>query len=295
METKSVKGRCITNEHIEAYTNGVFKKLFEGISEDPELSLEIRMNNRAMVYYHKDKILTTSFNSRREPVVEMLDKKYYKEKEKPSVDIEDIHNLRSLALIRQYFKEAKSLVYFYKKGEEFTFQQNIAMGNHSYANKYLIVDMEWQFAQSDIEKDERISKTRVDFVVVDTEKDEKGYNNIYLAELKVGTGATNGKSGIIDHVNKTYEIIQKDEACASLVQDVKSIIANKQALGLIDGEPKELIFGEKPKMMLISAYRGEKEKKILCEEMQKACIQAKEIGMEEPKCLLYDALIKLKD
>ena len=155
--------------------------------------------------------------------------------------------------------------------------------------------MEWQFSQIGIEENERISRTRIDLVNIDTEKNEHGCNDIYLAELKVGTEATDGKSGIIDHVNKTYEIIQKKEACVSLVNDVKSIIDNKTELGLISGQPKDFNFGDKPKMMIISAYRGEEEKRRLDSEMQKAIKKAKEIGMEAPKCILYNALIQLKD
>jgi len=295
MEKELFKGRYITPSHVEAYKNGVYKTLFKGIKEDPELSLEIRMNNEAMVYYHKDKILTTSFDAKGKPKVKMLDSKYYAEKGKPSVNIENIANLCSLSTIRSYFKEAKRLVYFYKMGEEFAFQQNLAMGNHSFNRKYLVIDMEWQFSQKDLKKEQRISRTRIDLVVIDTERNANGFNDIYLAELKVGTRATDGKSGIIDHVNKTFEIIQKKEACSSLIQDVTSIVANKTALGIISGEPKDFKFAEKPKMMLISAYRGETEKLKLEIEAKKAQKHAKEIGMEEPKCLLYNALILLSE
>ena len=286
--------RNLTTQHVNAYKNGVFKTLFKGIKEDPELSFEIRTNNRAMVYYHKDKILTTTFDSKGNPKVSMLDSKYYRENKKPSIDIENIGNLRSLRLIREYFRQAKRLVYFYKKGDEFVVQQNIAMGNHSFNKKYLVVDMEWQFPQSEIEYEKRISKTRIDLVVVDTEKNENGNNVIYLAELKVGTGAKDGKSGIIDHVNKTFKIIQEEKACDSLVEDVESIIKNKIELGLFSDGPKEFHFGEKPKMMLISVFRGEQEKQELKKEVQKALNQARKIGMEEPKSIFYNALIELK-
>lgn len=37
--------RKINTEHIEAYKSGCFKKLFDVIKEDPDLSFEIRMNN----------------------------------------------------------------------------------------------------------------------------------------------------------------------------------------------------------------------------------------------------------
>lgn len=295
MTKGQLKGRYITPKHVEAYISGVYKTLYKGIIEDPELSLEIRMNNEAIVYYHKDKILTTSFDAKDRSKIRMLDKKYYKGKEKPSIDIENISNLRSLSNIRNYFKDAKRLVYFYKMGKEFAFQQNLAMGNHSFDQKYLVIDMEWQFSQKDIEKKQRINRTRIDLVIIDTERNINGFNDIYLAELKVGTEATEGKSGIIDHVNKTFEIIQKKEACSSLIQDVTSILASKTALGIISGQPKEFHFAEKPKMMIISAYRGEMEKQKLENEVQKAKKRAKEIGMEEPKCLLYNAHILLTE
>ena len=293
LKKETSKGRCISSRHIDAYKTGIFKRLFDGIKEDPELSLEMRIKDQAMVYYRKDKILTTSFDSKGNPKVKMLDKKYYNGQKGPSVNIEEIYNLRSLSLIRKYFKEAKRLVYFYKMGEEFAFQQNIAMGNQSFNNQFLVVDMEWQFSQDEINAKERISRTRIDLVIVNTEKNEKGYNDIYLAELKVGTGATGGKSGIIDHVNKTKKIIDERKACNSLIQDVQSIIRNKTDLGLITGVPKDFVFGEKPKMMLISAYRGNDEKAEMEKEAQKARSQARKIGMEEPLCIFKNVLIPL--
>lgn len=67
--------------------------------------------------------------------------------------------------------------------------------------------MEWQLPQADIKKEERISRTRIDLVVVDTQKNDKGENDIYLGELKVGMDAIGGKSGIIDHIEKTNKLI----------------------------------------------------------------------------------------
>lgn len=294
LQKNELTGRCIDDKHINAFTNGIYKKLFEGIKEDAELSLEIRMNNQVIVYYHKDKILTTSIDSKGTPVIKMLDSKYYKNKKKPSVDLTDIKNLLKLTRIRIYFKEAKELVYFCKKGEEFDFQQNIALGNHSFGQKYLVVDMEWQFSQSQIKKEERLSKTRIDLVIVDTIKNENGYNDIYLAELKVGTGATSGKSGIIDHLHKTSEIIQNPEACSSLIRDVTSIIDCKTKLGLLSGDPKIFSFSEKPKMMLITVYRSKNEQMELDEEMHNACTEAERNGMDKPLCFSLSALVELQ-
>jgi len=256
--------------------------------------LEIRRNNEVMVYYHKDKILTSKVDTHGNIKIEILDKKYYNEKSKPSVDLSDNNNLKSLTLIRQYFREAKKLVYVYKIGTEFTIQQNIALGNQSFDNRYLVVDMEWQFSQSEVPKDERINKTRIDLIVIDTQPNNEGDNDIYLAELKVGTSAKDGFSGIIDHVDKTYEIINQRNACKSLIEDVISIVAQKVSLGIIEGIPKIFNFASKPKMMLILAYRGKMENEKLSKEREKAKEHAKKIGMEEPLCIMYNALITLK-
>lgn len=290
--------RKISQEHIDAYKKGIFKKLFDVISEDPELSFEIRMNNEVMVYYHKDKILTTTIKKGK-PKITILSDKYYKEvgKNKPTVcfDKEHIdHNLISKEEMRSYFKEAKKLVNALTPGAEFSVQQNIALGNRSFDNRYLVVDMEWMYSQTGIPKDERISKTRIDLLIVDTKKDNEGYNDIYLSELKLGLVATDGASGTIDHVYKTKEIIDDERACKSMTEDVVSIIDQKEKLGLLRGKHKEFNFGRKPKMMLILAYRGEDEEKKLLAEFEKARKVAKEIGMEEPKCIMHNALIELK-
>lgn len=286
--------RFLSESHVEAYKTGVFKKLLKGINEDPELSFEVRRNDEAMVYYHKDKILTTCFK-KGQPYVRLLDEKYYKECEKPSADLSKIDNLKSLTLIRKYFKAAKWLVYKYKMGAEFTIQQNIALGNQTFENRFLVVDMEWQFAQSKIPVQERITKTRVDIVIVDTKKNSRGYNDIYLAEVKCGLNATEGTSGVKAHVEKTNKLINKSEACSALIEDVKSILKNKIDLGLIKGNEKVLSFSSdnKPKMMLIFVYRGDIEKKELEKQTSLAKETAKELGMKEPLCIMINALITL--
>ena len=97
--------RKLSQEHIDAYLNGVFKNLFRGINEDPELSLEIRKDDEAIVYYHKGKILTTGIKNK-QFYIKMLDKQYYKEKDAPSVNIEDLNNIKPIVSIRKYFKDS---------------------------------------------------------------------------------------------------------------------------------------------------------------------------------------------
>lgn len=290
--------RFISEKHLKAYQKGgVLNKLFETITEDPELSFEIRMNNEVMIYYHKDKILTITLNRKGEPKITILSDKYYKESgNKPKIDFQAPHNLISKEEMRGYFREAKKLVYVYKMGAEFNIQQNIALGNHSIDDnhRYLVVDMEWQFSQQAIPEKERITPTtRIDLIIVDTKKGSDGFNDIFLAELKLGLGATEGNSGTIDHVIKTNNLIENPKACASLFEDVNMIIKQKKELGLITGTPIEFNFGKKPKMMLILFYRGDEEEKQLEKECQKAKQKASELHMEEPLCIKRNALITL--
>lgn len=249
-----------------------------------------------MVYYHKDKILTTSFKSDKNPAVKILDSKYYAPttgRKAPSVDMQDKKNWHVVSLWRKYFSEAKSLVYFYKKGAEFSVQHNIVLGNLSYDNRFLAVDMEWAFAQSDIDIKDRIPRTRIDLVLVDTIPNEQGLNDIYLAELKVGTVATEGTSGTIDHVEKTFKLINTEKACQDFKEDVTNIINVKSELGIYTGTAKQFNLADKPKMMLILAYRGEEEHKRLLKDSTAAQEKAKELGMDEIKIVMHNALIKL--
>ena len=289
--------RTITDEHLQAYQEGgCLQKLFDVIKEDPELSFEIRMNNKVMIYYHKDRILTISY-CKGKPSIDTLSEKYYKNATQPSVSFEDgdlIQTLRDKRQLRQYFREAKWLVGSYKAGVEFEVQQNIALKNRSFSNRFVVVDMEWQLPQSDIKKEERISRTRIDLVVVDTQKNDKGENDIYLGELKVGTGATDGKSGIDDHIKKTNKVMKSPKACDVLRADVERIIRQKAALGLLEGDYAGLNLSATPRMMLILAYRGNKEKNALKVQEKNAKDEARKQNMVEPLVIWHKALITLK-
>ena len=289
--------RTITDEHLQAYQEGgCLQKLFDVIKEDPELSFEIRMNNKVMIYYHKDRILTISY-CKGKPSIDTLSEKYYKTDTPPPVSFEDgdlIQTLRDKSQLRQYFREAKRLVGRYKVGEEFEVQQNIALGNRSFSNRFVVVDMEWQLPQSDIKKEERISKTRFDLVVVDMKRNERGENDVYLGELKVGMGATGGKSGIVAHIEKTNEFMKSSKACAVLRADVERIIRQKAALGLLEGDYAGLNLSATPRMMLILAYRGNKEKNALKVQEKNAKDEARKQNMVEPLVIWHKALITLK-
>ena len=290
--------RTITPRHIAAYQNGCLKKLFEVVKQDPELSFEIRKDNEVMIYYRKGKALTIRYSDTDDypKKITPLDRQY--NNGHPLPEWFDAGHLASTlnhtSRLREYFKMAKRLIHKHKLGLEFSVQQNIAAGNRSFDKRFLVVDMEWQPDQSAVDKSERIGKpTRIDLVVVDTRPNDLGTNDIYLTELKVGTGATEGKSGIADHIKKTKEITDNAKVCDDLKRDVESIIDIKSRLGLIEGK-KELQLSPKPKMMIILAYRGKEEQLQLEKQARIAIEESLKAGMDEPLVKKYDLQITLE-
>lgn len=272
--------REISQDHIEEYQSGRLKKLLDVVKGEPDLLFEIRKDDVVMIYYRKGKILTIKYTKRREIQIIPLDEGYYRGVAQAEVidGKQIVAKLDDTSFLRKYFKQAKALI-DNKEKTEFSVQQNIALGRRSYDNRFLVVDMEWQFPQANIRPSDRVVKTRIDLIIVDTLPNEAGTNDIYLAELKVGNDATKGKSGIEDHIRSTKTITDQAGVCDCIKSDVESIIAIKSELGLIMGERKTLKFSPKPKMMMILAYRGEEEQRKLEAEADKAKAMAQEIGL----------------
>lgn len=283
--------RKLADSHLKLYGKGEkLGKLFDVIQCDPELAFEIRRDDTAMVYYRKKKLLSIKGGK----VTELLDPSYLGNEEL-KIDLTDESNLNKVEAIRSYFRQAKELAYKYSFGAEMELQQNIMLGNSSFENRYVVVDMEWAFSQSGIVKEERIPGTRIDLLIVDTHKNEKGENDIYLAEVKLGAGAIEGPSGIKGHVEKTNALIETPHACEALVEDVKSLIAQKMELGIITGNPGELVFADEPKLMLILAYRSRVEKLGFEQKMESIIAELPPHYMEKTKVIYYNMLSSLED
>lgn len=203
---------------------GEFRKILEGVHNDPELSLEIRTSSVAMIYYKKSKVL--SLHSRRkEPKI--LAEGYWRGEEQPVIDLQ---------MPEDFFSHAKKLIDKHKKNNvEFAIQQKILADNNSDMNPYLIVDMEYQFAQ-DIIVERTKEKSRFDLVAIDLI-----HNKIILFELKQGFASSEGKSGVTDHLSKFTEHINHPEFRKALIEDIKWIIVQKESLGIYAFDSKLII------------------------------------------------------
>lgn len=218
--------RLLKQKLISKLKDGEFKCILEFVNNDSELSLEIRTSSVAIVYYKKSKIL--SLHSRcKEP--KMLSAGYWKNEKVPSIDLQQPE---------LYFQIAKTHVDNFttkKNNIEFSIQQKIHTDNNSVNNAFLTVDMEYQFAQNII-KERTSKKTRFDIVAVDLLN-----NKIILFELKQGFASSEGTSGVTDHLSKYVEHIKHPEFSKSLISDIKSIIEQKETLGIFSFDSKPIL------------------------------------------------------
>lgn len=218
--------RTLTPNFIMKLKEGDFKHILACVNNDSELSLELRLSSVAVVYYKKSKIL--SIHSRKkEPV--LLSNGYYKNHPIPVIDINNPH---------KYFETAKSLVDAHvgvKKNIEFSIQQKILSDNNSIQNRFLVVDMEYQFEQRNI--NQRTSKnTRFDLVAIDLL-----LNKIVLLELKQGFASSKGTSGVNDHIKKYDEHVAHNDFKTKLFADIKNIVRQKELLGIYKFSTSKII------------------------------------------------------
>ena len=283
--------RRLSTTHLNMYkAGGELSVLFECITNDPELSFELRPNDEAIVYYNKKKILTIANKTKGIRIIP-IDSKYYKPNPGPSINISDPKNWKRKNAIKDYFEEAKKFAYKYSMSREFQLQQNISLGNRDCEGRFLVVDMEWQFSQKNIANNDRIKITRPDLIIVDLKPNSKGENDIYLTEVKLGTDALDGDSGLQGHVNSTYEIVCSKPACDALKDDITSIITQKHELGIFYGKLPSLRLSDKPKMLFILGHRGSVERVQLENAISNLNIPPE---LDKPIERYLDTLIKIK-
>jgi hypothetical protein len=217
--------RKINEKLITRMTQGDLALLLNHIkSENENLRLEVRKGGKAFVYYKKCKILDLGYNSYG------IDEKYFDNAQRPA-DIKD----RVINSPEQYFKDTMSIVdnWLAKHSkEEFELQQNIATDNQKISDRYIILDMEYNFSQSDVEATNRVKKAGFDLLGIERET-----GKVVFFEVKKGLNSLTGKAGINTHIKDFEECLYgKNKAVfqKNLIIDIENIVSNKKQLGLMD-------------------------------------------------------------
>ena len=256
--------RILSSDHLAKYLKGgVYYDFLQYVKSDKELAFEIRVKDEIMIYCQKNLILKIAHRKNTSDNITMLNPRYYTNRKDGltlRVQLMEPADLQDTDKVRQYFEDAKALCKKYKSHDEFIVQQQYESEHKSFSGKYLAVDMEWAPDQAKIPVEYRVEKTKVDLLIVSNVPDEEGKHDVYLAEVKCGLGAVDGKSGIEDHVRMSQGIINNVYVRQALLQDVMSIIKQKTQLQLFEGTPIRYNFSELPKIMFILANSSEYDK-----------------------------------
>ena len=256
--------RILSSDHLAKYLEGgVYYDFIQYVKSDKELAFEIRVKDEVMIYCQKNLILKISHRKNTSDSITMLNPRYYTNRKDGMtliMQLREPSDLQDAEKVRQYFEEAKALCKKYKSHDEFIVQQQYKSEHDSFSGRFLAIDMEWAPDQAKIPVEYRVAKTKIDLLIVSNEPNEEGKHEVYLAEVKCGLGAVDGKSGIEDHVRMSQGIINNVYVRQTLLQDVMSIIKQKTQLQLFEGTPIKYNFSERPKIMFILANSSEYDK-----------------------------------
>ena len=256
--------RSLSPTSLSKYLKGgIYYDFLQYVKADKDLAFEIRLKDEVMIYCQKNLILRISHRKSTSDSITMLNPRYYTNRKDGltlTVQLREPSDLQNALKIKQYFDDAKSLCKSYKSHDEFIVQQQYKAEHSSFSGKYLAIDMEWAPDQAKIPVEYRVAKTKVDLLMVSNEPNEEGKHEVYLAEVKCGLGAVEGKSGIEEHVRMSQSIINNAYVRQALLQDVASIIKQKTQLQLFEGSPIRYNFSELPKIMFILANSSEYDK-----------------------------------
>lgn len=218
-------GRKINDKLIEKMTTGDLNPFLNYLkTEKKRLRLEVRRKGKCFVYYKKCKILDLGLRSSH------VDKKYFKNKEEPNNIREKIINKPE-----EYFEETIKIIDLWLLNhpkEEFETQQNIAFFNQDKNDRFLILDMEYNFSQEGVKITNRVKQAGFDLLGI-----ERKTGKIVFFEVKKGLKALTNKAGIKSHINDFEEClfgINKEIFRTDLISDIENIISDKMKLGLIE-------------------------------------------------------------
>lgn len=205
--------------------NGSLKQLLNYLQQEQHrLKLEVRRYGKFIIYYKKCKVLEVGLNKC------SVDEKYF-EKGKYPQNIAQTITLTP----RLYFDNVCAAVDAWLEKNtrnEFETQQSIAYHNQQKDDKYVVLDMEYQFSQEKIKKSERVKSAAFDLLGVNTTT-----NDIVFFEVKRGINALTSQAGIKSHINDFEQHFYgkyRNVFLDNLLIDIRNIVKDKNDLELLD-------------------------------------------------------------
>lgn len=305
MNTKKCRG--IKNARFwESLAAGKLSKMIDVIKKDPSLVLHFR-NDYLNVYYHSGSVAKIksekSIEISENYFVSCDAENYTRNKNKQTASDIEKHEalLKRRNALKQLFYDGEFESYFDKmkktmekywaynspgkkceEKDEGDVQQEICIHNQyeSKDSKYTIIDLEHEVSvEADFcyKGDSPFSKRKNGIIIKKKEKPRfdivsvrKSTGQIFVWELKKGTGALEGLSGMHDHVDSYLHTIKESpEAENSFIEEMEHVLLQKQILGLIDKRVK-IDTQKDVKFGFVYSYSDSAEDKKKQEEEKKA-------------------------
>lgn len=240
--------RKISEKFQEDLRSGMLYPILANVHRDNNITIEIR-NNYINLYYRGGNLLRIS--EQKTAYFLEFDLKYIKEDNDAKKIISNLprhvtsHNdAQAWATTMPLIKAEMDNYFVSHKKTEREFQQLVVRENNigriAKETDYYICDVEYQ-----------IKDTRFDLVAA--KNAGKGKYRLALVEMKYADSALGGKSGIIDHIHKTYKYLLSNDI-NELKKEMFGILEIKRVLRLIDDLPLRFTFtNKKPEFIFLLA------------------------------------------
>ena len=227
--TKTTKGkkitRGITKEFAEAFKQCELYKLYE--EHKDELFIGVR-NNYLNLYYNCDSIAKIEYKKREQKINCVIDKYYLDGNHYNSKDKEKRYKIEQIEICKQYEvinKHSNDKATPEKKAQS----KLVLLNNENLDSNWFCIDVEYvKSFNNRVEKSEADFNGRFDIITLSKMKPHK----VALIELKYGSGAIGGRSGIYKHVEDFIKFCEKDYFEGQLKHEIIEIIKSQKELGI---------------------------------------------------------------
>jgi len=217
--------RGISKDFAEAFKQSELYELCADHKD--ELLIGIR-NNYLNLYYNCDSIAKIEYKKQDKEIVCVIDKYYLNGKHYSSTDKEKRDLIKQSEICKQYEvikKHSNAKATTEKKAQS----KLVLLNNENKDSNWFCIDVEYvkQF-NSQNEKKAADFNGRFDIIALSKKKPHR----VALIELKYGSSAIGGKSGIYKHVEDFSKFCEKGYFEGHLKQEIIEIVKSQKELGI---------------------------------------------------------------
>lgn len=218
--------RGISEDFAKVFKKSELYKLYE--NHNDELLLGVR-NNYLNLYYNCDSIAKIEYKKRDKKIVCKIDKYYLDGNHYNSKDKEKRYKIEQKEICKLYevIKKHSNVKATPEKKAQ---SKLVLLNNSNKKSNWFCVDVEYvKSFNNRAEKKEAYFNGRFDIIALSKMKPHK----VALIELKYGSGAIGGTSGIYKHVEDFSKFCEKGYFEGQLKQEIIKIVKSQIELGIV--------------------------------------------------------------